>query len=414
MKSRAFYSVIKKAARQPLIIALQPMRDDMSNPLEQKIQNLCAKTCPYFLFTFLILVLIEIGSFTALKLYGELRLNDGRNPTQYSDQTLISLYPGWSPEDARSMLQEVWLKRPLHYEPLVEYSEAPFSGQYVNVSQEGFRKIKNQQPLDSSDSVKVFVFGGSTTFGSGLPDWETVPSFLQEALRKNDPATNYSVFNFGVGYYYSTLERIRFEKLLTAGIKPDIAIFIDGLNDFSFYHIPDRSAQSEFLRHRFSANALSLGLHESFSFKLAHKLMKRAFSSNVRAAATTEDLKHAAMRLKTNWEILDAIGKRLGINVVRVLQPLSFAGDFPDSPVLVDPAYDMQIELVRKDVREGYQLFKELSSKKDKEALLLADFTINENQFVDYVHYNSSFSKAIATEIAKHLDRLKGISLSKG
>jgi lysophospholipase L1-like esterase len=301
------------------------------------------------------------------------------------------------------MLREVWLERPRRYDPLVEYSEAPFSGRYVHVSEAGFRAIKNQQPLDVAGSVHVFVFGGSTTFGSGLPDWETIPSFLQKALRRSNPAKNYSVFNFGVGYYYSTLERIRFEKLLTAGIKPDIAIFIDGLNDFSFYHIPDRSPQSEFLRHRFSANALSLSLQESSSFKLANKLVKKLSGAHARAAASKEELRQAAVRLSTNWEIVDAIGKSLGIVVIRVLQPLSFAGDFPNSPVLVDPAYDRQIEVVRNDVREGYQLFNALRAKNDAGVLSLEDFSIEGNQFVDYVHYNARFSKAIADEIAKRI-----------
>ncbi len=76
----------------------------------------------------------------------------------------------------------------------------------------------------------MFLFGGSTAFGWNLPDQETIASYLQPELGsvENKPVR---VYNFGRTYYISTQERILFQQLLAAGIRPDAAIFLDGLND---------------------------------------------------------------------------------------------------------------------------------------------------------------------------------------
>lgn len=110
------------------------MVDDCANPLEKKIKNFCAVAGPYFFFFLLCVGLLEVGSFITLQLYGSLHINDGRNPTQYSDEQLQRLYPSWKPAVARAMLEEVWLNRPRHYEPLVEYSEAPYKPYWLSCS----------------------------------------------------------------------------------------------------------------------------------------------------------------------------------------------------------------------------------------------------------------------------------------
>src|SRR5262249_916436 len=40
-------------------------------------------------------------------------------------------------------------------------------------------------------------------------------------------------YNFGSAGYFSSQERILFEELLAAGRKPNLAVFVDGLNEFA-------------------------------------------------------------------------------------------------------------------------------------------------------------------------------------
>ena len=113
------------------------------------------------------------------------------------------------------------------YEPWVGFTEAPRTSEYVTVYAEGFRRtIGSSNRLDNSSNVKkLFFFGGSTTFGYNVADQHTIPSYFQSF------APQYDVFNFGRGYYYSKQENILLMDLLERGHRPDVAVFIDGLNE---------------------------------------------------------------------------------------------------------------------------------------------------------------------------------------
>src|SRR5215510_7855478 len=147
---------------------------------------------------------------------------------------LLQLYPGMSEHQVNDLLNETW-KRSLIYEPFTGFAEVADKGKYVNVSANGYRVGKDQEPWPprKQEHLVIFLFGGSTTFSYGVADDVALGSRLQEMLRAR-LAQPLAVYNFGRGYYYSTQERILFEQLLSAGYVPDMAIFVDGMNDF--YH----------------------------------------------------------------------------------------------------------------------------------------------------------------------------------
>ena len=60
---------------------------------------------------------------------------------------------------------------------------------------------------------RFFVYGGSTTWGYNVADYQTIPSYLQKELINNG-YNDYCVYNFGGGSYFSTQENIRFQKHL--------------------------------------------------------------------------------------------------------------------------------------------------------------------------------------------------------
>src|SRR5262249_8184022 len=57
--------------------------------------------------------------------------------------------------------------------------------------------------------------------------------YLQEYLQ-NHHGKAVKVYNFGRGAYYSSQERVLLEKLLLASSVPNVALFIDGFNDFGY------------------------------------------------------------------------------------------------------------------------------------------------------------------------------------
>lgn len=169
-----------------------------------------------------------------LLLAGFFRIRDAvpQNPvSEKYGSALQQLYPEFDAATVAAILAENW-QRPYIYADFTHFAERPFRGRFVNVSPAGFRHSAEQGPWPvADDHLNVFLFGGSTTFCYGLPDEQTLASRLQEALSA-DSAKRVCVYNFGVGWYYSTQERLRLEQLLFQGHVPDVAIFVDGLNDF--------------------------------------------------------------------------------------------------------------------------------------------------------------------------------------
>jgi hypothetical protein len=145
---------------------------------------------------------------------------------------LNTVYPDL-PEPARTqMLSESW-NRPYRYADFIHFQERPFTGKYVNVSEHGYRHSVDQGPWPpDAKHFNVFCFGGSTMFGYGLPDDQTFASCLQSELSRGS-SRRVCVYNFSVGWHFSTQERLRFEQLLAQNIVPDLALFLDGINDTS-------------------------------------------------------------------------------------------------------------------------------------------------------------------------------------
>ena len=149
---------------------------------------------------------------------------------------LDAVYPGLAPHEIDAMLEETW-SRGLVYDADAVFREGPLDGAYVTVDPAGFRHSADQSPWPpGADAPVVFVGGGSTTFGYGLPDGDTVASALSRRLRALPELAEAQIYNFGRGYFFSKIEQRLFTGLVGHGHVPDIAIFIDGLNEFQSAH----------------------------------------------------------------------------------------------------------------------------------------------------------------------------------
>lgn len=155
-----------------------------------------------------------------------------RPPPALDAQLLKPVHPHLSEAQIRKMLAETYFEDPFVYAAYTGFKERPRSGSFVSVSPEGFRFNNDKsQSISGSRLKKICIFGGSTVFGYGVDDSNTITAHLQEILNKKYPHAAYSVFNFGRGFYYSGQESILFQALIRDGVRCEIAIFIDGVNE---------------------------------------------------------------------------------------------------------------------------------------------------------------------------------------
>jgi hypothetical protein len=297
------------------------------------------------------------------------------------------------------MLDECW-SRGFVFADYVMFKERPFEGQYVNVSDVGYRFSKDQGPWPpNSTNFNIFVFGGSTTFGYGVADDETIASRLQEAWPRQT-GKRICVYNFSCAFYYSTQERILFEKLLSNGLEPQVALFIDGLNDVEI--ADDRPMQMDQLAAVFNhprqlaflgpgADRIPmLRMVRSFAYDIARARAKKSQDSAPSQAGA------AFARYRRNKALIEAACRIHCVTPLFVWQPV--------------PGYEYDLNLhlfaERERCRSQQQFYAEV--KRSIEAippgtnfLWCADLQHDAREclYVDSVHYAPGFSKTFAEAI---------------
>lgn len=129
-------------------------------------------------------------------------------------------YAHMPPADVTELWTETLALR-WRYEPIVGFVPATMASRFVNVNEYGVRSNGGQQhAVDRA----VWFFGGSTTFGYGVTDDETIPAAVEKLIGQ-------PVINFGVPAHYSHHENRWLSHHLRLGFRPTIALFLDGINE---------------------------------------------------------------------------------------------------------------------------------------------------------------------------------------
>ncbi|RNI22519.1 SGNH/GDSL hydrolase family protein [Rufibacter latericius] len=358
-------------------------------------------------FTLLLLVVVLNGILSLFYAYKDQELKRS-NPIvlKYGRKALRSVYPSYSDQEQDILLTETWTRKQ-EYESFTGFKEAPFKGKYLNVHPAGFRMGWEQGPwpLDSQ-YTNVFVFGGSTTFGYGVADSETLPSHLQRSLKKIHSKVR--CYNFGRGFYYSVQERALFEKLLLEGVRPDLVVFVDGLNEYA-------QPEPEFVEQTQALFAQKPGTLFRFWFqglslsRLARSLRYRLLGISPeppepKYSCAADSIQIVHQRYWQNRKLIEAVANKAKIPSLFVWQPISCYEYQPKEPFF----------LTLKEAKECYpgcgyaKMYQEWDKYAEKDnSLWLAGIQQMRpaNRYVDKVHYTSGFHAEIADSIVVFLSK---------
>ena len=123
-------------------------------------------------------------------------------------------------------LQERW-------QPYVYFRQKPFQGETITIGDDGLRTTWQSSGLESNRgerrTVKVLTLGGSSLWGFGARDDQTIPSLLARSL--DEKGWHVELKNLAEIGYVSTQEVIALTRELEAGYRPDLVVFCDGVND---------------------------------------------------------------------------------------------------------------------------------------------------------------------------------------
>lgn len=331
-------------------------------------------------------------------------------------ETWKAVYTDLQPDQIRQLLAETW-RRPQIYAPLVEFRERPYTGKYVNVSEAGYRQTKDQGPWPPDrEAYNIFLFGGSTAFAYGVSDDETMASYLQDALRRASGRA-VRLYNFGVGSYFSSQERVLFSELLIRGLRPDMALFLDGVNEPLF----DEPAHTPQLRKHFDvANdhtrpkeiailppwVARLPMMRAIDFVQRRTagdggdVEPQAPYGRYEGAGADSRADRALERYLENRTLIEALAKTHGVTAVFVWQPTPYY------------KYDIKHHLFAdRGVRRGRYLgaaYAKMAARWGSlggKSLWAADMqeTLTGPLYVDNLHYSARMNLLLAEEVATFL-----------
>jgi hypothetical protein len=385
----------------------------------EKLQRLYGGVALFTLNVLILFVVLNVLAWFGVRLYNRFVML--RTPLgKYHQEQILAAYPGWTWDQ---LLVLLCCELPYEYEPYTGHRNMPEKRPYLTVDEQGFRHVANQGPWPiSKDFVNVFFFGGSTSFGSGLPDDQTIPSHLQAILNERLGGDRVRVYNFARVHYFSQNERILFERLVVEGIVPDYALFLDGLNDFHRHDaIPAMTAEiKELLRAQEVTRskdrfALMLAPFRRMPVVTFANMVRRtgaeapvaqdATRAELAAKYDVPGLVDAANRYVRNQALIRAVAQAEDVRTLFAIQPI--------------PTY--HYDLSHHVFSEGSLAYfneanyagfgyRHLAARKDEllrapDFLWLADMqeSRKENLYCDSIHYTSAFGADIAAAFADRL-----------
>ena len=350
-----------------------------------------------FITTFLLIFLNLILGWT-----WELRTKiKFKNFTPYDNVVLDAL--NLTKEDALILYLETFIDRKFDYEQFTEHSESnDYENKFVNVTPELGRKTISPKICNKT----IFFYGGSTTFGYNVADFQTIPSYLGKKLIEANQ--DVCVKNFGRGSYFSTQETILFQKhILNNNIQQDdIVIFLDGINE-------NGNRNSRNTRFLFQVNrALNQKYWDMYKYTFPIFFESLAINQLVKRIQEKLNLKKKTKldqgnifelqdELKSVYEknilIRNGICKTNNLNCYNLLQPFAtLHGKYFEKPT--EGAIENRVLDInqKKNLLRKYQLLKDVP-----EIIDISDSLDNAEKlsYVDNVHYSPNANKKIADTI---------------
>ncbi|OJW23745.1 MAG: hypothetical protein BGO49_00470 [Planctomycetales bacterium 71-10] len=238
------------------------------------------------------------------------------------------------------------------WEPFAYFRPEPFRGSTITIDADGRRAVWKPPTGEGRRTIRLAVLGGSSLWGYGGRDDETIPSHLARILHGR--GVDAEVRNLSQIGYVSTQEVVALVRELQSGYRPDVVLFYDGVNDASSALLEgragltmnerNRAREFNLLQSPARAAAAALGklVADSALRRAAESIARRfrggAGSTPATPAVALEDLAKGVLDVyETNVMVVEALADRYGFRPVFAWQPSLF-DKAPQTPLERDEA----------------------------------------------------------------------------
>tara|TARA_B100000963_G_scaffold31269_1_gene23146 strand:- start:7144 stop:8301 length:1158 start_codon:yes stop_codon:yes gene_type:complete len=210
----------------------------------------------------------------------------------------------------------------MKYKSFIGWRPEPVKMKYVNISKLYNNRISTGEKLNNS----TWFFGGSTTWGYGTPDWETIPSLYNKK-------TGNKVFNFGEQGWVSRQSLNQLISAIGDGNKPSAVIFYSGVNDMSvgcdikINNFPYHARQMQISKKLENVNLQEITT--DFITRPYIKILNKLYFTNDLMVPNSQHACHknkkraqlVANHLVQNWYVAYLVSKSNNAKFYAVLQP---------------------------------------------------------------------------------------------
>jgi hypothetical protein len=323
----------------------------------------------------------------------------------------------WVIEHYRELerLEERW-------QPYVYFRQKPFQGTTINIGTDGRRATWQSLPGNRGrsgpkGSIKLLMLGGSSLWGFGARDDQTIPSIVARELDRRGYGVE--VKNVAEIGYTTTQELVALMRELQAGYRPDVVAFYDGVNDTTSAFLESEAGlttNEANRRKEFNllqspgrlAAALSRKLlldSGSYRFALAVRRKLGTNQATLPSAVTDESMRALAERAVQTYEanvaIVESLSRSYGFQPLFFWQPTVF-----DKPTLVAFERDEAAKF-----RWSAPMFAAVYGRIRSSRGLKADRAFHDLSqlfagteglvFIDYCHTTETANAPIAAEIVR-------------
>lgn len=250
----------------------------------------------------------------------------------------------------------------------------------------------------------MFFYGGSTIWGTGVPNSLTIPSLFNKFSNYK-----YNVSNYGEEYYHSFQEYLKYLiHIQKEKLTPDIVVFYDGVNEINFLQKGNDYIYSNpveiILKEKFSKNETEKNYLKNYLnyiffeplIKVVNSVSKKNDSEIKLNINRTDDfIKEAVDNTIQNWILSKNISDANGIKSFFILQPNLHISSYNDKYISLNKDRDSTY-------KKYYHYLKEGLKKLNFEFFDLSNVFKNENNvYIDYCHLTPKGNKIISKKIQK-------------
>ena len=294
----------------------------------------------YIIFSiFLAAAILEIGSSIVRFTYHWVRPVTAEGPASPAYQGYPWAEAFWKEEELRREYA-----REGRYVPFLIWGERPWHSEHINVDEGVLGNLRRTaNPLNPACNQArrkvIWMFGGSTVFGVGVPDIDTIPSNLSRELNSTG-STCFAILNAGVEGYVTNQELILLVEALKTGQRPDMVVFYDGVNEATAAALPGiQSPHLEFQSTKarvegslaskfdFLRNSNSLGIARAIAARISKNDSSASSPAEVAAKATA-----ALDNYEANIRVVSTLGQAFNFKVLCFWQPSMASGAKPLVP----------------------------------------------------------------------------------